>query len=203
MTLSMAALAYMTFYAFILGLFFGLFYDIIRIVRIMCGVRIGNITKGAEHLYSLKYPLIGTITRKEGKIKKGFGFSVIFFTDIFFCISTALMFCVFTYYTNNGTFRFAAFAAVCGGFYLEHITAGRIIMSFSEIIDAALKIFIKISIFTIAIPFKIVYNILVIVYRNTVGLLISTINCKIQQFITYRRFEYLIISIGKDFAKIP
>ncbi len=159
--ISTAVLGKMCLYAFILGVAFGILYDVIRITRIILGVRYGFAQKSAEFLYSRKYPLIGIYKPGNGQIKKTLLDITVFIGDVIYCIAVGSVFCIFMYYSNDGIFRWQALAFVLLGFFVYYKTFGALIMYFAEIIGIFLKILTKILLYTIAIPFKIMYNIVI------------------------------------------
>lgn len=190
MTVSMAALARMTFYAFLLGIALGAVYDLFRITRVMLGVSYGG--RSAEHLYSREYPLIGKLKRKSGGLKKGLLSVFVAVGDILFSVLAALSFSVFIYYTNDGIFRFQALLALVGGFILYYKTVGALVISFAEIICIFLKIIAKIFVYAIAIPLGIMYNILVRLLKRFFGVPLAWLSRKVRLILTERKMKLLM-----------
>lgn len=199
MVQSMSALAAMILYAFFLGIAFGALYDAFRISRVFLGVSYGG--KSAMYLYEKEYPLIGKLQNKQGKLKKGFLMTAIISGDIIYFTVCGLIFSVFIYYTNDGIFRFGAFAAVFGGFFAYYLTFGRLIISFAEIICIFLKIFTKIFLFAIAFPFKIMYNILAKLYNRLFGIPFKRFLLKIRQKSTERKMKIIMEQAAEGFLK--
>lgn len=159
MEISMLSLAKMTLYSFFLGIFFGILYDTLRIMRVMMGVRYAGIGSVPEKLYEKEYPLIGKLKYSSGRFRQGAVSVATFFGDFLYCFVIGVIYCVFLYYTNCGIFRFQSFAAAAFGFFIYYQTAGRLVITFAEYICLFLKIFVSFFLFAIAFPFKILYNI--------------------------------------------
>ncbi|MEE0970514.1 MAG: spore cortex biosynthesis protein YabQ [Clostridia bacterium] len=169
MEVSMIVLGKMTLWAFFLGIAFGIFYDVIRITRVMLGVTYGTAKGSAEFLYSRTYPLIGQIIRKESKAKEKLLTFIVAAGDVIFCTVMGASFCIFLYYTNDGIFRWQAVAATAIGFFVYYKTIGAIILYFAEIISIFLKILTKILLYAIAFPFRIMYNIVIRMLKAVFG----------------------------------
>ena len=102
-------------YSVILGLIFGGFYDIIRIIQLSCG--------------------IVSFFGKERGMKHGpVPFAIFSILDICYFLIGTVSFSVFLYAVNNGGFRSYLLAGVFIGMTVYHYIAGRIVMLFSETI---------------------------------------------------------------------
>ena len=202
MEISMVSLARMTLWALLMGIAFGIFYDVIRISRVMVGVTYGGIVrKSADRLYSIEYPLIGKIKRKESTLKGRFmGFHVAV-GDLIFCTVVGGVLCIFFYYTNDGIFRWQALAASALGFFAYYKTVGALVISFAEIIYIFLKIFTKILLFAIAFPFRIMYNILIKVLNTIFGTPLRWFLKKIHVRATRRKMARLLIEADSGFLQ--
>lgn len=166
MEISMLSLAKMTLYALFLGVGFGLLYDVIRISRVMIGVRYVGIGSLPEKLYEKKWPLLGVLPKREGAVKRTFTDIFVFFGDVLYCTIIGVCFCIFIYYANNGIFRIQSLAASIFGFFCYYQTVGKVLITFAEYICFFTKVFVKILIFAIAFPFKMLYNIFVKVSKK-------------------------------------
>ncbi|MBQ8207736.1 MAG: hypothetical protein IJZ89_03270 [Clostridia bacterium] len=199
MEISMMSLARMTLLAFALGLCLGALYDVFRITRVMFGVSYGG--KSADHLYSREYPLIGKLKRKKSLVHRRFLDIIIAVGDVFFCLIAGSAFSVFIYYTNDGIFRFQAFAAAVFGFFVYYKTLVSIIIFFAEIICICLKIITKIFLYTIAFPFKIMYNIFITLVRKVFGIPFRWISFRLRLILTDRRMKALMADASSGFLK--
>ncbi|MBR3967285.1 MAG: spore cortex biosynthesis protein YabQ [Clostridia bacterium] len=199
MVASMSSLANMTLLAFFLGIVFGILYDAVRISRAFIGHSYGG--RSAAYLYEREYPLIGKLEKKTGKFKTGFLTAMVIFGDIIYFTVCGLIFTVFIYYTNDGTFRFQSLLAVIVGFFSYYLTFGRLVIACAEIICIFLKIIIKIFLFSIAFPFKIMYNILIKLYNWLFGIVFAPLLCKIHRKSTERKMKKLLNDASNGFLQ--
>lgn len=196
---SMTELARMIALAFVFGAVMGAVYDVFRITRVLIGVSYGG--RSADHLYQIEYPLIGKLKKKDNGIKRGFTDIIIGIGDIIFCLLAGSAFSVFIYYTNDGIFRFHAFFASFLGFVVYYKTLGALIISFAEIIAIFLKIIIKILLYAIAFPFRIMYNIFIKLLRKVFGAPFALARLKISAFFTDRKMKELMKNAESGFLK--
>lgn len=167
MYISLGLLARMTLYAFFLGIAFGAVYDVVRITRVMLGVRYGGRMRSADALLEKNYPLIGRVQRKNGgRLCAFLRNAYVFVSDLVYFTAAGVVFCVFIYYTDSGIFRWQAPAALALGFFVYYRTIGVAVISFAEVVCAAIKIFVKISVKAIAIPIMFMYNIVAAVSKK-------------------------------------
>ena len=197
----MVTIAKMTLWALFLGIAFGAFYDVIRISRVMLGVSYGAAKRSTEFLYSRKYPLIGMLIKKDSPFKERALNIIVALGDILFCLLTGAAFCIFLYYTNDGIFRWQALAAVFLGFFIYYKTIGVLVISFAEIICIFLKIITKIFLYAIAIPFKIMYNILVKVSKAVFGVPARLVLKRFRLVITDHKMKKLIADSADGFLE--
>ncbi|MBE6538988.1 MAG: hypothetical protein E7671_05950 [Ruminococcaceae bacterium] len=202
MEISMSALWRMITFAFLLGIGFGVLYDVFRITRVMAGVEYAGIgKKSTDRLYSIKYPFIGKLEKKEGKIRKRFLHLFVGIGDIIFCLIIGVAFSIFLYYSNDGIFRWQAAAAGFLGFFLYYRTLGTLVIYFAEIICIFLKIIIKILLYAIAFPFRIMYNILVKVSKAVLGVPVAWILKKIRLKNTEHTLKTLLATSSSGFIE--
>ncbi len=147
-------------YAFLLGVFFCVAYDLLRLTRVMMGVSYAKDNGRAAFIYKIKFPLIGYYKKNNNKLKTAFVNTVIFIEDLIYFSFLGIAFSVFVFYANEGKIRISLLISAILGFLVYFNTFGRLFVSFFEIIANFLKIFIKIFVFSIAFPIKIVYNII-------------------------------------------
>lgn len=202
MEISMSGLWQMTVFAFFLGIGLGALYDVFRITRVMAGVEYSGIgKKSTDKLYSIKYPLIGKLSKKEGSVRGKFLDLFVCIGDVFFCIIFGAVFCIFLYYSNDGIFRWQAMAAVFSGFFLYYKTVGALVIYFAEIICIFLKIIVKILLYTIAFPFKIMYNISVKVSKAVLGVPIRWIIKKMRLGYALHKLKKLLATSSLGFIQ--
>ncbi len=174
-------------YSFILGLIFGGLYDIIRIIHILCGIA----------SYTDKRRM------KRGKLP----FLLFFLCDAAYMITVTAMFSVFQYWQMNGKFRLFVLLSVIVGFAVWHVTAGRIVMAFSETIVRLLRLTVLwIVVKPLRFILKVLRNIFAFLYRQTAGRLVVLLRCGIRSLRSgsiRRKFEKDIGFVNINKRKIP
>ena len=158
--------------AILLGAFFGIVYDIIRLIRILLGTRCCGVF------------ISGFLTKKSKMIAnkvQEFRINHVFFRvllkyfdavlDFFFFIFCAVCYSIFLYASNHGIFRFVFLFGCIGGFILYRKTLGRIVFYFLREIAAFLylKFFFCFKIFAFFVfkPTKwIVFHVFLAFYRK-------------------------------------
>ena len=111
--------------SFILGLIFGASYDIISTYHIFCS----------------------TLSQKDGKVlpQKGMvPFVHLFFTDLLWTLAAGLVFSLYVYRANDGTFRWFMAASAGCGFRLWRVTAGRLCVRLADRLTRLLRGLIRI-----------------------------------------------------------
>ena len=157
-------------YSLILGLIFGGIYDIIRIIHILLG--------------------IASYSGEKVGMKRGtLPFIMFFILDAAYAVTASVIFSLFNYYACNGEFRVFILASVCVGFFVYHVTLGRLVMLFSEAIARILK---RVIHYTVVIPTRFVVRITVriarFVYRNTLGRVLTAL---VRLYYIYRTERYI------------
>ncbi len=109
---------------------------------------------------------------KRGKLP----FLLFFLCDAAYMSTVTAVFSIFLYWQMNGTFRLFVLLSAAAGFFVYYHTAGRIVMFFSEAIVrflrlAALWILVKPTRFVL----RIVRGILIFIFRQTAGRVVSLI----------------------------
>jgi len=134
----------------ILGLIFGAGYDIIKIIRLLCGI----------------VSCSGCESAKHGRIP----FVIFLVTDLAYMILITFTYSVFLYHNNNGVFRFYLFTACLCGFILYYRTIGRLVMYMADTIINILKFVVcHILIRPIAAVCRMIVKLMRIIVAMTVG----------------------------------
>ncbi len=145
-------------YSVILGLIFGIFYDIIRIIHILCGIA----SYSGEN-----------VGMKRGKL----AFFVFFVLDIAYMLAVTAFYSLFVYWSYSGSFRMFMLIAAILGFVIYYNTAGRVVMFFSEAVVRFLKLVFR---YTVAVPIRFIWRVssrvLSFVYGSTLGKGISALH---------------------------
>ena len=138
-------------YAIILGLIFGVAYDIIRICRIFLGIRYVN--RFTEKLSQKNLKFIKNPANKEVKKGEKYQEVILFITDILYFLIITPIFAIFLYWKNDGIVRWYSVFGVSVGFLIYYFTIGRFIISISEYIVFTIKVIFLYLIFLITRPF--------------------------------------------------
>lgn len=122
-----------TLYALVLGLFFGVLYDVLRITRMLAGIT-------PVHVKHISW--IGRLpVRRIGKIGKGPLSQLLFvhLLDIIYGLCTGACFCIFLYALNNGRFRWYLLLGCALGFLAYYFSVGKLVLYLSGYIVAFLR----------------------------------------------------------------
>ena len=135
-----------TLYALLLGLFFGVLYDSLRIVRMLAGIT-------PVHIQSVSWTR-RLPCRHIGKLGRGVISELLFvhLLDILYGLSTGASFCVFLYALNNGRFRWYLLLGCVLGFMAYYWSAGRLVMYLSGYIVAVLRSVIGLILYLLTQP---------------------------------------------------
>ena len=155
MEISQGALAWLYFYALLLGIALGGVYDALRITRVFLGVHYSRRT--ARRLRSLRLPLLPPAKDRKESCALGI---VIFFEDLLFCIFSGVCLVLLFYAANNGNFRFFALLIVGIGFLLYRGTLGRLVTWFSETIAFVIETVFRYLAFFIMFPLRLIWNVI-------------------------------------------
>lgn len=171
-------------YSLILGLIFGGIYDIIRIIHILFGIASYSGEKsGMKH---------GTLP-----------FILFFILDAAYAVTASVIYSLFNYFACNGEFRVFILASVCVGFFVYHVTLGRLVMLFSEAIVRLLK---RVIHYTVVIPVcfaaRITGRIARFVYRNTLGRVLTALVRLYFIFRTERCIRHLARDVSFNFEDL-
>lgn len=163
-------------YSIILGLIFGILYDIIRIIHVICNIA----------SYSGKNRFI-----KREKVP----FLVFFVFDVIYMTVVTAVYSLFTYWANNGIFRLFLFIPTCVGFTLYYFTVGKVVISFSEAVTKFLRfVFKKVIVLPALFVMRLAWRIAGFIYKYTVGILIETA----RKMYMHIRSSHISRSFSKD-----
>lgn len=144
-------------WAFLDGVSLGVFYDIIRAFKMLCGISYFE----------------------NGRTKAVFwgviGHIITFFFDIFFFFVAGVVSLLLIYRMGGGIFRGFTYGGIILGFCLYHFTLGNLTLRMSHIIVNAVKIIVKKVIFLILFPLKKIFSLIFFLYRLTIGKIIGKI----------------------------
>lgn len=134
MGLSQSTLAWLCFYAWLLGIGLGILYDALRITRIFFGVHYRP--RLAKRLRSKTLPLISLPVHRRESRALGL---VVFLEDLFFCLFAGVAMILLFYEINNGKIRYPAFLCAGCGFLLYRATLCRLILPMLEAVAFVLE----------------------------------------------------------------
>ena len=132
-----ARLMGMLLWGFVCGAGLGGMWDVIRITRVLLGVRYPS--RGAERLYEMPLPILRrTVSRPASGIGKRslpqsiLRHAVIFLEDVLFGVMWGVIMTLLIYFTNDGIFRAMAPIGMLCGFFAYYWTVGRLVLSLSQ-----------------------------------------------------------------------
>ena len=150
MGLSQSTLAWLCFYAWLLGIGLGILYDVLRITRIFLGVHYRP--RLAKRLRSKALPLIRLPAHRRESRALGF---VVFLEDLFFCLFAGVAMILLFYEINNGKIRYPAFLCAGCGFLLYRATLCRFILPMLETIAFVLECSVRYLWFFASYPVRV------------------------------------------------
>ncbi len=172
-----------------LGVFLGLIYDSVGLIRILLGIN--PQTKLAQRLKEKKIPLQANPFKKIACSSKKQAV-IFFFTDILYFVIVSLVMVVFIYYVNGGIVRWFIFAGLILGLVIYHFTLGKIVSSLLERCGFYIRVLMAYA--------RIFVNKLFIPISRRVKIIISSLK-KIRKIKnksnSKKRKEKIILSVGK------
>ena len=145
--------------AFLLGVVHGLLYEAIRFVKILLGVRYGELAKKS------------TQSRAKGVLI----FAVTLVGDVTFWIMFALSSLLLTYNVSGGVFRGIVYIAMLAGGAAYYMTLGRLMLALSIMLDRLIKKIAAFIIRILLIPIRAIFSFIIKIYHLTIGKLIGKI----------------------------
>ena len=142
-----------TGYAVIFGLFSGVLFDLIRILR--AALCFSCLREGkTERLFQTEWPLVGRMPQKEGNEKREI--ICCFITDLLFWCVLAVASVLFLFFFNDGIFRWFFAAGVVCGYCVYYFSVSRILLIFLQYILFFLKLFFRYILHFLSVPFIII-----------------------------------------------
>ena len=132
MEISPLMMAALLFYAFLFGIFMGVFYDANRILRVFFGEHYHAV--GTEKIAKLNLPLIKKpLGQKSGKqAGKALRYAVVFLGDFFCFVVAGIGVIILNYSYNSGEFRYFTALGAILGFLLYYFSVGKLTIFFLE-----------------------------------------------------------------------
>lgn len=143
--------------ALLFGVLAGALYDVLRILRILCGA---HSKKPQERSVSLSLPFLPKdffLPKPKGKRSAVFSAIFVFFCDLLWFSAVGALFSVFVYWQNDGIFRFYILLCAVMGFILYYKTVGRLVLLVAESVALVLRIVLFYIALLIAMPFRLLW----------------------------------------------
>ena len=150
MDLSQSSVAALYLMSFLLGAALGLFYDGLRMVRILFGEHFSR--RAVEMLQKRNLP--GSRPKQRSPRKRNAALVFLFLGDFLFCILAAVSLILLFYERNSGIVRPLAILCSAVGFFLYRATLGKLVMLFSEVIVFAVRYAVGQLIFWMLFPIR-------------------------------------------------
>jgi len=144
-------------YSIVLGLIFGAFYDIIRLIQLSCGI-------------------VSFLGNDRGMSRKPAAFAIFALLDTLFMLMCTAAFSVFLYAVNKGGFRIYLLCGIAAGMTVYHYTVGRIVVFAAEKSVRAIRLAVKtVIVKPICLIVLLAWRLIRFIVRCTVGRLVKLI----------------------------
>lgn len=132
--------------AFLLGLVFGLFYDAMRITRVLMGVSYGAVSNLSLPMpvFSRQIPILGKKVRNV----------LINLEDFAFFLIAAPATAIYISAANNGQFRWLVLAGIGGAFILYRLTIAKLVIAVSETLARLLRFLLAWAFWILLFPLR-------------------------------------------------
>ena len=139
-------------YAVWFGAICGILYDILRIVRVLHGVRYPG--RFSSWLSRLRLPFLpeGYASPRPTRYGKRVQSLLIFLGDFLYLLLVGMLFSVFIYWQNDGVFRFYMLFGATIGYMAYYFTVGRLVLASAEAVAAFLRILLAYLVMLVRIP---------------------------------------------------
>ena len=139
-------------YAVWFGAICGILYDILRIVRVLHGVRYPG--RFSAWLSRLRLPFLpeGYASPRPTRYGKRVQSLLIFLGDFLYLLLVGMLFSVFIYWQNDGVFRFYMLFGATIGYMAYYFTVGRLVLASAEAVAAFLRILLAYLVMLVRIP---------------------------------------------------
>lgn len=185
MTISLSHELSLVLYSFFFGIFLGIVYDAVCLVRVVCGVGRGSAV--SRRLYSMRLPLIRSGRAYLRAVRgRSASFVLLLVGDIVYSLIAAVVYAVFITHTNNGRVRwyYLLFSGI--GFLVYHLTVSRIVLAAFEVVMWAVRVLSRY-----------VSEILMLPVRLAVAAL-----GKMSRFLSVRMFHPALFAVKRQLALV-
>lgn len=147
-------------YSVIMGVFFGIIYDFVKITRVLQGI---SAYSGISHkIHGMKLPLIRhRFSDPKKKKNSARAIIILFLGDIIFSLLCAAAYSLFLFHAIRGQVRWYFIVATAVGFFLYYFTVSKIVIKLIEALFWVVKIVIIYLWEAFLLPFRLIYRIAV------------------------------------------
>lgn len=116
--------------AFLCGVAMGVLYDVLRLSRAMLGFHyVPNDSPLVKNKFTARFPV-----KKNAEVTKRASFgAILFFQDVLFVITFAVVFIFVLFYGNNGVFRAIFLFSIVLGFFAYYVSFGKLTVLFFDV----------------------------------------------------------------------
>lgn len=187
MTVSMSALLLTSARAVILGLFFGVLYDVVRIMKcLLCVVKYGSRRRFARVYDKGVYDIFPS--NNSGVVS--YILTAVF--DVIYFIAVTVSFVLFLYAFNHGIFRWFILLSCGAGFAAYHVTVGRLVIRVTDASSDFLRLIINLAVFVLSLPVLYAARLSEKLYSRLLSPLINKITSRIDK-LRNRRYTFKCI----------
>ncbi len=162
----------------ILGVLFGVLYDVFRVLKcLLCVARYGDKRRFARVYSRGVYDIFPSTPR--GAV--AYALTAVF--DVLFSIAVTVSFVLFLYAFNFGKFRWFILVCCAAGFLTYHVSLGRLVIKGVDAASDLLRLVFNLLLFAAALPFRYLYR----VFAKICSVLIAPALNKIKSRIDKRR----------------
>lgn len=187
-------------YSLVTGLFFGLFYDIFRISRVMLsGNGIGTAGKSDKRIEGVIRNMLPErserakiLLSKLGHIREKTVTVLIFFEDILFFVMSSLFFTVFLFQVNFGQLRLYIYLGAATGFLIYYFTVAKISAAISGMAVSLIRLVLYFTYYKIAKP-------ILIIIAKAISVPVDRLTLKRIAYIDKREAKKLLSTAQKGF----
>lgn len=148
-------------YSILWGMLLGLFYELIRVIKMICGVRYNSAD-----------------STDQGISRKMLIYAVTFVLDIAFWLVAGILSILLIYQMGSGVFRGMTYLGLAGGFCIYYFTLGRFLLFWNEKIVAAVKKVLVKMLGYVFRPIKKLFSVFIALYRLTIAGILGKIKDK-------------------------
>lgn len=151
-------------YMVLCGVFCGILYDGIRILRVL--FHVAHYSQAGRKFSEIRFPLIGAAHRRvQTKFSTHRAEFWLFAGDILFAVCAACSFSITLAVFGSGIFRWFYLLCAGIGFFAYYFTCGKFVMLASEWIAGVMHTIVRYGIWLLCAPFRLFGKIAVILAR--------------------------------------